>query len=276
MAEKSKNTEKKDNKNILMYIMGAAIIILLLLLLLNQCSGRNNNGSGNGGSNTPVETPTIEETQGAYVKPETPIDRSKNVTLPGWGSFTIPKNTTTIDKGFEFHNPAENMWYEVAVSYNGSTLEKLIVDSGNKATAEHYAKLANIKGTNYSFKSWDERYFTVDNTEDGIQYIMAIGAFEGESDIVIDVDGQEYTFKATCSTEIYYMTFALYLDDGSENGELLYQSGLVKPGNYIQTMEISRPLEAGTYKAFVFIQPYRSDQVSKTNTGKVVINLIVA
>jgi hypothetical protein len=271
MSEKKQ--EKNNKNNIIIYVMGAAIIILLLLLLLNQCSGAKKNDNG-GGGNTPTPTPTVDESQGAYVKPETPIDRSKNVTLPGWGSFTIPANTKTIDKGFEFHNPAENMWYEVAVKYNNQTLEKLIVDSGNIATAEHYAKLANIKGTNYKFKSVDTTCFELVD-KDGIECIKAIAPFEGEKDIVIEVDGQDYTFKASCDVEIYYMTFALYLDDGTENGELLYQSGLVKPGNYIQTMELSRALQAGDYDAYVFIQPYRSDQVSKTNTGKVVIDLIV-
>ncbi len=53
----------------------------------------------------------METYQAQYVKPETPIDRSKNVTLPGWGGFTIPAKTKKITQGFEFHNPAENLWY---------------------------------------------------------------------------------------------------------------------------------------------------------------------
>ena len=57
--------------------------------------------------------------QGAYVKPEEPVDRSKNVTLPGWGGFTIPANTAEITQGFEFHNPEENFWYVDHISVNG-------------------------------------------------------------------------------------------------------------------------------------------------------------
>ncbi|MBR0419252.1 MAG: hypothetical protein IJI66_08790 [Erysipelotrichaceae bacterium] len=264
------NKEKK-NSNILTIILAVALVIVVILLMLKSCQGNGGNAGGGTVTPTPVD---IDENQGVYVKPETPIDRSKNVTLPGWGSFTIPKDTTHIDKGFEFHNPEQNTWYEVSISYGGSALEKLIVDSGNVATAEHYAKLANIRGEKYEFKSWNENYFNV-TEEEGVQYISAIGPFEGEEEIVIAVDGQEYTFKVNCSYELYYMTFALYLDNGGENDELLYESGLVKPGNYIQTMDISRALSAGSYKAYVYIQPYRSDKVSKTNTGKVVIDLNV-
>ncbi len=47
----------------------------------------------------------VDTEQSSYVKPETPVDRSKNVTLPGWGAFNIPANTKEITQGFEFHNP---------------------------------------------------------------------------------------------------------------------------------------------------------------------------
>ena len=68
------------------------------------------------------------------------------------------------------------------------------------------------------------------------------------------------------------MTFALYL---KENDELLYQSGLVSPNNYIQKMEISRPLKKGSYDAYIVIQPYRSDKKTKTNQGVVNLTLNV-
>ena len=139
------NKEKK-NSNILTIILAVALVIVVILLMLKSCQGNGGNAGGGTVTPTPVD---IDENQGVYVKPETPIDRSKNVTLPGWGSFTIPKDTTHIDKGFEFHNPEQNTWYEVSISYGGSALEKLIVDSGNVATAEHYAKLANIRGEKY-------------------------------------------------------------------------------------------------------------------------------
>ena len=85
-------------------------------------------------------------------------------------------------------------------------------------------------------------------------------------------DGTRETIRATCFPECYYMTFALYLAEGDE---LLYQSGLVEPGKYLQRMELARPLEPGTYDAYVVCQPYLSDQETKTNQGVVRITLNV-
>lgn len=61
----------------------------------------------------------VDTEQSSYVKPETPVDRSKNVTLPGWGAFNIPANTKEITQGFEFHNPEENFWYVDKMSVDG-------------------------------------------------------------------------------------------------------------------------------------------------------------
>ena len=74
-------------------------LVIVLSLLLRTCSA----------DKQEAPAPQIEQTQGSYVKPETPIDRSKNVTLPGWGGFTIPANEQHITQGFEFHNPVENI-----------------------------------------------------------------------------------------------------------------------------------------------------------------------
>lgn len=270
MSEKKEKLENKNKERIKNIIIVVLTVIILILLLLKGC------GVMNGGNNTPQVTPApIEDHQGEYVKPETPIDRSQNVTLPGWGSFTIPKDTSVIDKGFEFHNPEENIWYEVSLSYNDVFLEKIIVDSAKGSTAEHLGKLANIKGSEYKFKSYDKNNFAIETDNEGNEYIVGINGFDGEDYIVLDVDGNEYKLKAESNLEIYYMTFALYLDSEGDDDELLYQSGLVEPGNYIQYMEISRPLSQGDYNAYVSIQPYRSDRTTKTNAGKVVIKLYV-
>lgn len=73
-----------------------------------------------------------------------------------------------------------------------------------------------------------------------------------------------------CAKDYYYMTFALYL---TKNDELLYQSDLVSPGNYIQKMKMTRSLKPGTYDAYVVCQPYKSDKTTKTNQGVVKITL---
>lgn len=65
--------------------------------------------------------------------------------------------------------------------------------------------------------------------------------------------------------DICFVVFTIYLDN-NENGiiddadEQLYQSGLVQPGYSVSRFNISRPLEAGEYKAIVHQQPYSYDQ----------------
>ncbi len=216
----------------------------------------------------------LESGQGAYVKPETPVDRSKNVTLPGWGGFTIPANTTDVTQGFEFHNPAENLWYEDVVSVGDTELERLVVDSGVSVELNHYLKLAGIDGDVADVSSFDTDCFAVATDDAGACTLEAIAPFEGAKTVVVRTStGDEVELSIACEQEFYYMTFGLYLADGDE---LLYQSGLVEPGNYIQQMEMTRALEPGAYDAYVVCQPYRSDGVTKTNQGVVRITLTAA
>ena len=105
-----KSTSKKENKK----DKKSLIIIILLLLIIGLISY-----FGFFAKSDTDDTLTVDQTQSEYVKPEDPVDRSKNVSLPGWGSFTIPANTKKIDKGFEFHNPDTNFWYEDSIQYNG-------------------------------------------------------------------------------------------------------------------------------------------------------------
>ena len=70
----------------------------------------------------------------------------------------------------------------------------------------------------------------------------------------------------------YYLTFELRLADG----ESLYQSGLVKAGDHIQTITLSRGLPAGTYDAVVHVQPYSADEaLEPKNNADMKIKLIV-
>ena len=73
-----------------------------------------------------VQKPSFEQTQAEYVQPEVPVDRSKSIALPGWSNFTIPAYTKDVTQGFEFHNPAENRWYESALGVKGAQPEKLV------------------------------------------------------------------------------------------------------------------------------------------------------
>lgn len=246
------------------------IILLLLLIIAGLCSYIFLSGE-NRDKEPQATSQKIEQNQGEYVKPEEPVDRSKNVTLPGWGGFTIPANTKEIAQGFEFHNPEENLWYEDQISIDGKNLEKLVVDSGNKVELNHYLKLAGINESVTEVPDYDQKSFQIEKNENGNYTVEAIGGFEKTKSIKVKTEnGKEVKLDVNCAKDYYYMTFALYL---TKNDELLYQSDLVSPGNYIQKMKMTRSLKPGTYDAYVVCQPYKSDKTTKTNQGVVKITL---
>ena len=91
-----------ENKNTSRVVIGVLVVLVLLLGGYIAVSGGKSAATANGASEAaalPMET-----YQAQYVKPETPIDRSKNVTLPGWGGLPSRKDQK-ITQGFEFHNP---------------------------------------------------------------------------------------------------------------------------------------------------------------------------
>ena len=215
----------------------------------------------------------VDTEQSSYVKPEKPVDRSKNVTLPGWGAFNIPANTKEITQGFEFHNPEENFWYVDKMSVDGKEVEDLVVDSGNKVELNHYLKLNGIDSEVKSVGKYDKDLFEITKTKKGKYQIEAIGYSDKAQTIKVKTkDGKSHKIGVESKSDCFYMTFALYL---KENDELLYQSGLVSPNNYIQKMEMARPLKKGSYDAYIIIQPYRSDKKTKTNQGVVNLTLNV-
>ena len=248
----------------------AVIAVLCGYIIYSQVSARK---AAEAAASLAAATKSIDTNQGEYVKPETPIDRSKNVTLPGWGSFTIPANTATIKQGFEFHNPEENLWFEDWVSIDGKQLEKLVVDSGNQTELSHYLKLAGMNTTVSAVTDYDADVFAIAQDDAGEYTVEAISGFTGTKTITVQTaNGQSVELSVTCKEECYYITFGLYLE---ENDECLYQSDLVSPGMYIQQMDLARALAPGEYDAYVVCQPYRSDRVTKTNSGIVKLTLIV-
>jgi len=70
----------------------------------------------------------------------------------------------------------------------------------------------------------------------------------------------------------YHLTFELKL----KNGETLYKSGLVKAGDHIRNITLSKGLERGTYDAVLHIQPYTADdKLTMKNSANVSFKLIV-
>ena len=71
--------------------------------------------------------------------------------------------------------------------------------------------------------------------------------------------------------EDFYLQFNIILRD---TDEVIYSSGLVEYGNYINVIELNREIEKGEYDAIVFIQPY-DIKLNKTNNAKFNIRLII-
>lgn len=256
--------EEEQNKR-----KSTILILLLLLVIIGLCLyiflGNKKEEA--------KPTQKLEQGQAEYVKPEEPVDRSKNVTLPGWGGFTIQANTKTIMEGFEFHNPAQNYWYEDWISINDKKLEKLVVDSGNKVELDHYLKLAGISEKVVKVTDYEKDLFKITKNKQGKYFIEAVKGFPGKKTIIVETNkDQKVNIQIACKSECYYMTFGLYL---SNKDQLLYQSDLVSPGKYIQKMQMKQSLKTGTYDAYVVCQPYRSDKKTKTNQGVVKITLTV-
>ena len=76
--------------------------------------------------------------------------------------------------------------------------------------------------------------------------------------------------KLLCNlNEDYYLQFNIILKD---TDELIYSSGLVEYGGYINTIELNKELQKGEYDAIVFIQPYDM-AMNKTNSAQLSVKI---
>ena len=74
---------------------------------------------------------------------------------------------------------------------------------------------------------------------------------------------------------LYYLTFELRLTNSNGGYEVLYASDAVPPGKHIQSITLSRPLDAGTYNAVIHVQPYRMSDETPTNNANMKTTLMV-
>lgn len=159
----------------------SSLIIIIILLIVVIAVGGVFIGSTLMKNQTSAPAPSggsglsYDPSAGTYVTPETP----PGVAIPGWGSLTIPANTTSVS--VDFFNPEANAGY-------------------------------------------------------------------------------------------YDMSFELCLS----SGESLYKSGLVRAGQHIQKITLSRGLPAGTYDAYLHVQPYTADaEQTPTNNANMALKLNV-
>lgn len=69
--------------------------------------------------------------------------------------------------------------------------------------------------------------------------------------------------------------YAFQIDLFLENGELIYESGLVDPGYYIEFVELNQKLPASTYKTKAVFTAYSMDAENKIAEAQVNVNLHV-
>ena len=75
------------------------------------------------------------------------------------------------------------------------------------------------------------------------------------------------------NTGYYDLSFTLKLKD---TGEILFTTGLVKPGYRCSRVELNRTLVPGEYQAVLSVQPYLQDEArTPTNNAELEILLIV-
>ena len=99
-------------------------------------------------------------------------------------------------------------------------------------------------------------------------------AIPGWSSITIPAGQTEVTVdlpNPAANAEKYYLSFEMRLAD---TGEVLFSTGYVAPGQSINKVTLTRPLEAGTYNVIIRVQPCRADG-SLTNNADMATILIV-
>ena len=93
---------------------------------------------------------------------------------------------------------------------------------------------------------------------------------DGYSEVYMDF------YNPDANTDMYNLTFEWRLLNDSEQGyEVIYQSGIIKPGEHTEKIELSRSFEIGEYETVIFVQPYKISDNSPTNNANMNTKLIV-
>ena len=110
-------------------------------------------------------------------------------------------------------------------------------------------------------------------TKEQIQELMNDKVEEGQFMISINTqpvfaDGKsEGTLRIENSPQNrYLMIVKIYRYEGRKQGELLYESGAIKPGNKIETARLKVELPKGEYPVIVYFEGY--DEKSRDYVGK--------
>ena len=92
------------------------------------------------------EIPSFDDNQDTYHAETSSEDPERNIIMPGWTEFTIPKDTTDIQSGVDFFNPDENagyyyMTFELFVDLEGNGDYTSVYRSGLVEPGNHIQKI---------------------------------------------------------------------------------------------------------------------------------------
>lgn len=120
-----------------------------------------------------------------------------------------------------------------------------------------------------------------ENEENVKQNVVPQGiAIPGWEEIKIPANTTQVTvdfYNPEENLGLYYLTFELRLLNNTDEGyEVLYKSDLIKPGQHVQDIELTKALTSGEYETIIHVQPYKMDEYkTPTNNADMKTMLVV-
>lgn len=137
MARHAKE-KKKSKKGILLLLL--LILIIIVILLMNRPREPSSGGI----------SLYIDKNAGEYVPSKNDsIENNKNVSIPGWGSITIPANETEVI--VDFSNPIDNegeyyLTFELRIINDSEQGYEVLYTSGLVEPGLHIQKITLSRG----------------------------------------------------------------------------------------------------------------------------------
>ena len=144
-ARVDKNASGRKNKGLIVILI--LIILLLVALLGAQFLGKSTDPSDGSGGGVGL---TVDPNAGEYVAPEVEEQApSQGVAIPGWGSITLPPDTTEIT--VDFFNPEQNaelyyLTFELRLLDDSEQGYEVLYTSGLVEPGKHIQKITLSRG----------------------------------------------------------------------------------------------------------------------------------
>ena len=131
--------EQKKKKRVIIIVLAVAVALALGLFVGLKLAG---------GNKSDTSGVSIDPSATAIVKSD---ESTQGVAIPGWGSFTIPPNTTQLDGMVDFYNPEENeglyyLTYELRIKDNSLQGYETLYTSGLIPPGQHITSITLSRG----------------------------------------------------------------------------------------------------------------------------------